>query len=128
MPSLRPRQLWGLGVLVACVGLLSVVAVAADGSPLSAPLDRGSNDWGGRFLAALDIAVLVGGVMVVAMIVIAIAGERNRRPEFGHRRALLRTLLLLAVVLFAAMAIAPFRRDTPSERTDEPAAAPTPEQ
>src|SRR5258707_1379629 len=50
MGSLRPRQAWGLGVVVATVGLLGLVAVAADGSPLRAPLDGHTSSAAGRLL------------------------------------------------------------------------------
>ena len=48
-------------MLVAGTALVAVVAVVADGAPLRAPDDGGRADLPDRLLAALEVAVLVGG-------------------------------------------------------------------
>jgi hypothetical protein len=122
MRTLRPRQAWGLGVLVAVVGLLGVVAVASDGSPLSAPLDSATG--GARLRALLDIVGLGAAALALVVLVLAFTGERNRRPQFGRPPHFLRNLLAMVLLGVLALAIIPLRRATDSsERQPEAATA-----
>ena len=122
MPTLRPRQAWGVGVLVAVAGLLGVVAVAADGSPLAAPLDPAGG--GERLRAALGVVGLAAAALALVVLVLVFTGERNRRPQFGRPPNFLRNLL--ATILLAALAVAviPLRRAT--EPATRPPEAPPP--
>jgi len=54
-------------VLVAGTALVTVVAVVADGAPLRAPDDHGRAELPDRLLATLEVAVLVGGLLVVVI-------------------------------------------------------------
>ncbi len=110
MRTLRPRQAWGLGVLVACGALLALVAVAADGTPLRAPTDTGTTDIGERVLAALEVVIVIAVVMLVVLIVMVFTGEKNRRPQFTRRRSLLQTLLIVAILAIIPFALLPLRR------------------
>jgi hypothetical protein len=119
MRTLRPRQAWGLGVLVAVAGLLAVVAVAADGSPLAAPLDPAGG--GARVRALLGIIGLAAGAMALVVLVLVFTGERNRRPQFGRPGHLLRSLVAVAL-LAVAIAVLPLRRaDRQPETQPQPA-------
>ena len=113
MGTLRPRQAWGLGVLVACVGLLAVVAVVADGTPLQAPADDGSTDLFARLASAMEVALLIGGALVLVLLIVSLTGPRNRRPQLGNRRFLLRTLLMAAALALVAGSFGALRRDDP---------------
>jgi Domain of unknown function (DUF4129) len=124
MRTLRPRQAWGLGVLVAVAGLLGVVAVASDGSPLSAPLDAATG--GARLRALLDIVGLAAAALGLVVLVLAFTGERNRRPQFGRPTHFLRSLLAMVLLCALAVAVIPLRRATDSsERQPETATAAT---
>ena len=116
MGRLRPRQAWGLGVLVAGTALVAVVAVSADGSPLRAPTDEGRTELPDRLLATLEVAVLIAGLLlVVALVVMALSNGRTRRPGVRGRRALLRTLLLVTALAILTGALFSRRRDDASE-------------
>jgi hypothetical protein len=121
MRTLRPRQAWGVGVLVAVVGLLGVVAVAADGSPLSAPLDPAGG--GERLRAALGVVGLAAAALAVVVLVLVFTGERNRRPQFGRPPNFLRNLLAMVLLAALAVAVIPLRRAA-EPATREPEAAP----
>jgi NADH:ubiquinone oxidoreductase subunit 6 (subunit J) len=111
-------------VLVAGTALVAVVAVVADGAPLRAPDDDGRAELPDRLLSAVEVAVLVGGALVlVAMIVMTLSGPRNRRGELKGRRALFRTLLAVVALAFLASAFMA-RRD--GRDKEQPAARPTP--
>ncbi|HEY1282584.1 MAG TPA: DUF4129 domain-containing protein [Acidimicrobiales bacterium] len=121
MRTLRPRQAWGVGVLVAVAGLLGVVAVAADGSPLAAPLDPAGG--GERLRAALSVVGLAAAALGVVVLVLVFTGERNRRPQFGRPPSFLRNLLAMILLAALAVAVIPLRRAT-EPATREPAAPP----
>jgi hypothetical protein len=79
------------------------VAVVADGAPLRAPNDDGRADLPDRLVAALEVTVLVaGGLLMVALIVMALSGARNRHGQLRGRRALFRTILVMAAFAFLA--------------------------
>jgi hypothetical protein len=108
-----------VGVLVAVAGLLGVVAVAADGSPLSAPLDPAGG--GERLWAVLGIVGLAAGVLAGVVLVLVFTGERNRRPQFGRPPNVLRNLLAMVVLAALALAVIPLRRSTePATKEPQP--------
>ena len=119
MRTLRRRQTWGLGVVVACIVLLGLVAIAADGSPLHAPEDRGDFAVPDRVVAALEIVFLVGGSAILVLLLVVLAGDRRSRDRAAGRRSLLRTILMFAAMAALASALLPLRRD------DRPANQPT---
>ncbi len=122
MGSLRPRQAWGLGVLVACVGLVALVAVAADGSPLDAPADSGGTNQ--RLLGIITLGALAAGALAIVVLVIALAGERGVQPRFARRSSLVRNLLLAAVCVLLAVGLFTLRRrEQPPEQPAPPPAA-----
>jgi hypothetical protein len=121
MPTLRPRQAWGLGVLVAVGGLLAVVAVAADGSPLAAPLDAAGG--GERLRALLDILGLAAGAMALVVLVLVFTGERNRRPQFGRPPHFVRSLIAVMLLAGLAVAVLPLRRTVSHPEREAEAAA-----
>lgn len=111
-------------MLVAGTALVAVVAVVADGAPLRAPDDNGRAELPDRLLAALEVAALVGGALVlVAMIVMTLSGPRNRRGELKGRRALFRTLLVVAAFAFLTSA---FMSRQGGDKHEQPAPRPTP--
>ena len=122
MRTLRPRQAWGVGVLVAVAGLLGVVAVAADGSPLAAPLDPAGG--GERLRAALGVIGLAAAALAVVVLVLVFTGERNRRPQFGRPPNFLRNLLAMVLLAALAVAVIPLRRATEPDAR-EPEAPPS---
>jgi hypothetical protein len=121
MRTLRPRQAWGVGVLVAVAGLLGVVAVASDGSPLAAPLDPAGG--GERLRAALGVVGLAAAALALVVLVLVFTGERNRRPQFGRPPNFLRNLLAMILLAALAVAVIPLRRAT-EPATREPQAPP----
>jgi len=111
-------------VLVAGTALVTVVAVVADGAPLRAPDDHGRAELPDRLLATLEVAVLVGGLLVVvALIVMALTGPRTRRGELRGRRALFRTLLAMAAFAIVTSA---FLARRGGDDKEQPTTAATP--
>jgi hypothetical protein len=125
MPTLRPRQAWGLGVLVAVGGLLAAVGVAADGSPLDAPLDPAGG--GARLRALVEIVALAAGAMALVGLVLLLSGEHLRRPRLGRppRPHFLRSLIVTVLLAGLAIAMLSLRRTvTTPERPAEVGAPP----
>jgi hypothetical protein len=115
MAPLRARHTWGAGVLVAAAGLLALVAVAAEGSPLKAPLDKGSGDLS-RLVSVAQILALAAAVLFLVMLIASLTGERRRPVQFKARHSIVRTLLITAVLALISLSIAPLRRDTRDDK------------
>jgi hypothetical protein len=124
MRTLRPRQAWGLGVLVAVGGLLALVAVAADGSPLRAAPDSGSSDLAERLLAAVEVVFVLAIALFAVLVVLAFTGNRRERPQFARKRSLLQTIMALALLVLIPFALGALHRGHSNRRQDNSSETP----
>jgi NADH:ubiquinone oxidoreductase subunit 6 (subunit J) len=124
MRTLRPRQAWGIGVLVAAGGLLALVAVAADGSPLRAPPDSGSSDLAERLLAVVEVILVVAVALFAVLVVMAFTSDRRKRPQFSRKRSLLQTIVGIALLVLIPFAVGALRRGHAKHQPDD--TGPTP--
>jgi NADH:ubiquinone oxidoreductase subunit 6 (subunit J) len=124
MRTLRPRQAWGLGVLVAAGALLALVAVAADGSPLRAAPDTGSSDLADRLLAGVEVILVVAVALFAVLVVLAFTGDRRKRPQFSRKRSLLQTIVGVALLVLIPFVLGALRHDKPNRQPDDKGAAP----
>ena len=89
MASPRPRQVWGVGVLIACLSLLAIAVVAAEGHPLEGPSSSSALDVGGALQAVVVVVAFVAALGGLAIVVYAIAaapkGARPTRPKVRRR-------------------------------------------
>jgi hypothetical protein len=125
LAGLRPRQVWGAGVLVAALGLLGIVAVAADGQPLLAPEASRTLNLGAGWqvpLAVLAVVALAGGLVII---VLGFHRQRVGKPLVRRRHAWLVWLASLAVgvVAFFLLRPNPADRQRPPEADDGSGAA-----
>jgi hypothetical protein len=113
-PSNRanPRVRWGIGVLVAGCGLVALIAVAADGTPLKGPKSSQKLEVGtiwGDLATMVVIAFLLIGV---AMIIWSLLGPRGPRgPRVKRKRS------WLPIVILAALMLALLVRERPETRS-----------
>ena len=100
---LRPRQVWGAGVVSATVGLLALVALAAEQAPFDVDDDTGNihvPSWGSVFVLGLFIALMVFAVLLV------LSAQRASGPVARVRRQRgLLNMLATVVVLVALLAL-----------------------
>ena len=111
LAGLRPRQVWGAGVLVAAVGLLGIVAVAADGQPLAAPDSSSKLELGRAWELPVAVVALVALVGGLAIIVLGFRRQRLGKPVWRRRHT---WLIWVASLLIAVVAIL-FLRPDPNE-------------
>jgi hypothetical protein len=103
----RPRQVWGLGAIVAALGLLGMVVVAADGRPLVAGRSSGKLDIGSSWqtpVAVVGALLLVAGLVVVAL---SIATQRPVRTVWRRRSTWWLWVVLLGLGLLALLVLRP---------------------
>lgn len=123
--GLRPRQVWGAGVLVAALGLLGIIVVAADGQPLSAPEASRSIELGRGWqtpLAVLAFLAFAGGLVIL---ILGLRRQRAPRPTARRKHAWLVWLacLALGVLAFWFLRPEPSRPDRESSTDDGSGAA-----
>jgi hypothetical protein len=108
-------------VLVASVGLLALVAVAADGSPLDAPPDSATTNQ--RLVGIITLGALAAGALAIVILVIALAGERVTQPRFAKRSSFVRNLVLVAACVLVAIGLLTLRRrdKAPEPQQSQPA-------
>lgn len=115
LAGLRPRQVWGAGVLVAALGLLGIVAVAADGHPLSAPEASRSIELGRGWQAPLTALAILGFVGGLLILILGLRRQRAPRPPARRKHMWLVWLACLAVGVLAFW----FLRPEPSRPEQE---------
>jgi hypothetical protein len=99
---LRPRQVWGAGVVVAAVGLLALVALAAEKAPFDVSDDTGAirvPSWGSVFVLGLVV------LLVALWIILFVSAQRASGPLARVRRQrgflnMLATVLVMVVALY----------------------------
>ena len=99
---LRPRQVWGAGVVVAAVGLLALVALAAEKAPFDVSDDTGAirvPSWGSVFVLGLVV------LLIALWIILFVSAQRASGPLARVRRQrgflnMLATVLVLVVALY----------------------------
>jgi hypothetical protein len=98
---LRPRQVWGFGVLVAALGLLALVALAAEQAPFDVNDDTGGihvPSWGSIFVLALVVT------LIALAFVLFVSAQRATGP-LGRARKQRGLLNMIATILvFLALA------------------------
>jgi MFS family permease len=97
--QLRPRQVWGGGVVVAAVGLLALVALASEQAPFDVKDDTEAFHGPGW------VTVLLVGVVLV-LVVFAVMLALSAKPVSGRRLAARRQRSLfntIAAVLIAVL-------------------------
>jgi hypothetical protein len=88
---LRPRQVWGAGVIVAAVGLLALVALAAEQAPFDVDDDTGGihvPSWGSVFVLGLVV------LLMALWIILFVSAQRASGPlaRVPRQRGLLNML------------------------------------
>ncbi len=95
---LRPRQVWGAGVLVAAVGLLALVALASEDAPFDVKDDLEpfhGPGWPSVILFAIAVVVMVW----VAVLVLSANTVRGRAAVAVRRRRGLLNMLVSVVLV-----------------------------
>ena len=113
LAGLRPRQVWGAGVLVAALGLLAIVVVAADGQPLSAPESSSKLELGRTWQLPIAVLGVVGLVAGIAVIVLGFRRQRLGKPVWRRRHTWLVWMAALVIGIFAVIL---FRPDQANDR------------
>jgi Domain of unknown function (DUF4129) len=116
---LRPRQVWGAGVVVGTLGLLALVGLASEEAPFDVKDDTGGvqgPDWLGAILIAFIVLVIAAGFVLIV--------TAQRAPSIGRppRRPSMRKRLLVLLVAFAVSVVLQTSRGS-----DEEGDAPPPE-
>ncbi len=115
---LRPRQVWGGGVVIAAVGLLALVALASEQAPFDVKDDTAALHGPGWVTVVLVGVVLV--IMVLA-VVLALSAKTvsGRRIAVRRQRSLFNTVVAVVVavlVLFLLRAL----HEKPKASTTKP--------
>ena len=100
---LRPRQVWGAGVIVAAVGLLALVALAAEQAPFDVDDDTGGihvPSWGSVFVLGLVV------LLMALWIILFVSAQRASGPvaRVPRQRGLL-NMVATVLVLIALLAL-----------------------
>jgi hypothetical protein len=98
---LRPRQVWGAGVVVAAVGLLALVALAAEQAPFDVDDDTGGihvPSWGSVFVLGLVVTLIVFSVILFLSAQRASGGVTRVRRQRGFLNTLATVLVLIALL------------------------------
>ncbi len=115
---LRPRQVWGAGVVVGTLGLLALVGLASEEAPFDVPDDTGGvqgPDWLGAILVAFIVLVIAAGFVLIV--------TAQRAPSIGRpaRRPSMWKLVLVMLVAFAVALVLQTSRGSDEEGDDPPA-------
>ncbi len=98
MSGLRPRQVWGAGVLVAATGLVALVAVAADQAPFDVAADNGDVQWPG-WMAGVIAGILALAVVAGLAVVLASLSKSGKVAARARRRSTLGVIVLAAITI-----------------------------
>jgi hypothetical protein len=114
------RHRWGAAAVLACLGLTAVVAIAADGRPLDAPLAGDRIDVSGWVMVLLG-ALLLLGVAIAVLAVWAIVTAPRMRAQTRGRRSHLRSALLLGAAAIVLLLVGPQARGGKHDPAPTPA-------
>jgi Domain of unknown function (DUF4129) len=96
--QLRPRQVWGGGVVVAAVGLLALVALASEQAPFDVKDDTQAFHGPG-WVTVLLVGVVVALIVFAATLALSATTVSGRRIAAPRQRSLLRTMVAIAVAV-----------------------------
>ena len=119
---LRPRQVWGGGVVVAALGLLALVALASEEAPFDVKDDTGTlhgPSWVSVLL--LGVVVLLAAFAVLLLVsarTVAEGAIRVRRRRSTVQMLVLAGIALLVLLLVHASSTAKPKSTTPEATSD----------
>ena len=95
---LRPRQVWGGGVVVAAVGLLALVALASEEAPFDVK-DDAEALHGPGWASALLVGVVLVLVVLAVMLALSARTVSGRRIAARRQRSLVNTIVAIAIAV-----------------------------